>query len=297
VILASDGQVEYVDHLSTEDLREKYATDPGVDINEIVPVSYVWGTKTLPQAVGNQRFDYVLASHVIEHVPDPIGWFREISAVLKPGGVLSLAIPDKRWTFDCRREVTSVSAMIESYLLGSRQPSIRQVVDHFCEFAPVPENVSMVDLWRGKVSFKDIPEGNPEFYNTFGEEGLRVHFEAIRSGTYIDSHCSVFTPFSFFRILGVLARLRLIDFRVIDFHDTPVHNIEFVVALEKLPDSLDPDAHTKAILDSLPAIPAPLLEGEIEALRLSAQIDVLNSVSWRITEPLRALRRLFTRIF
>lgn len=115
VVPPAAGRIEYVDHLPTEALREKYAADPNVDIDQIVPVNYVWGASTLPEAVGDQRFDYVIASHVIEHVPDPIGWFKEIAAVLKPGGVLSLAIPDKRWTFDCRREVTSASALIESY--------------------------------------------------------------------------------------------------------------------------------------------------------------------------------------
>jgi len=104
VISPAAGHIEYVDRLSTEALREKYAADPNVDVSQIVPVSYVLGASTLPEAVGDARFDYVIASHVIEHVPDPIGWFREIAAVLKPGGVLALAIPDKRWTFDCRRE-------------------------------------------------------------------------------------------------------------------------------------------------------------------------------------------------
>jgi SAM-dependent methyltransferase len=39
-------------------------------------------------------FDFVYASEVIEHVPDPEAFVREISAALAPGGVLILTTPD-----------------------------------------------------------------------------------------------------------------------------------------------------------------------------------------------------------
>ncbi len=266
IVPPSAGHIEYVDHLPTEELRQKYAADPNVDVSKIVPVSYVWGASTLPEAVGDKRFDYVIASHVIEHVPDVIGWLREIACVLKPGGVLSLAVPDKHWTFDCRREVTPVSALLESYFEGHRRPTIRHVLDNFGEFAAVPGAFTALDLWQGKVSFNQIPLSNPVFFESFGEAGLRAHFDAIRNGTYIDAHCTVFTPFSFVRILAVLARLGLIDYRVATFQETSVNSIEFFVTLEKLSDSLDAGSRVKAILDSLPSLPAPLLDGEIQVL-------------------------------
>ncbi len=197
------GHIEYVDHLPTEELRKKYATDPNVDVARIVTVNYVWGECTLPEVVGDRRFDYVIASHVVEHVPDPIGWLREIAAVLSPGGMLSLAIPDKRWTFDCRREVTSVSEMIESYFEHRRRPTIRHCVEQFGEAAKVPGAVSAADLWQGKVSFDQIPLMTPGLLEHLGEAGMRSYFDAFRSGTYLDAHCSVFTPFSFVRILAV----------------------------------------------------------------------------------------------
>ena len=312
IVPLSAGRIEYVDHLSTEDLRRKYAADPNVAVDQLVPVSYVWGASTLPEAVGDQRFDYVIASHVVEHVPDPIGWFHEIAAVLKPGGVLSLVIPDKRWTFDCRREATSVAAMIESYFEGHRRPTIRHFVDHFGEVAAVPGPVTTPDLWQGKVSFHEIPLAHPEFFESFGEAGLRAHFDAFRKGAYQDAHCSVFTPYSFMRILAVLARLGLIEFRVANFEDTPTGDIEFFVTLEKVAEKFDIAGRAKAILASLPQISAPLLDGEILALRaagepaalrgaesgpertasLEAELRAMrSSTSWRITAPMRALKR------
>ena len=49
VVPPGAGRIEYVDHLATEALREKYAAVPDVDIDQIVPVSYIWDASTYPR--------------------------------------------------------------------------------------------------------------------------------------------------------------------------------------------------------------------------------------------------------
>ena len=208
----------------------------------------------------------MIASQVVEHVPDPIGWFREIAAVLRPGGVLSLAIPDKRWTSDCRREVTSVSEWIESHLERHRRATMRHCVDYFGELAVVPGPFTVADLWQGKASFNQVPLSDPDWFETFGEAGLRTVLDSFRNGVYYDVHCQVFTPFSFVRILSALARLGMFGFRIASFRETAVDDMEFFVTLAKLPDSLDAASRARIILDSLPVLPPPLLDGEIRVL-------------------------------
>ncbi len=39
-------------------------------------------------------FDLVTARHVIEHIPDPVQWLKDLHQVLKPGGILSLRTPN-----------------------------------------------------------------------------------------------------------------------------------------------------------------------------------------------------------
>ena len=59
-----------------------------------MPIDYVWGDETLVEPVDlGVYFNYLVASHVAKHVPDMIGWFGEIPAVLRAGEVLSLVVP------------------------------------------------------------------------------------------------------------------------------------------------------------------------------------------------------------
>jgi hypothetical protein len=99
-------------------LNKDDSAGPNVNIEDIVSIDYVWGKKTLVEAAGLEvYFDYLVASHAVKHVPDMIGWFGEIPAVLKAGDVLSLVVPDKRFTFDCQRDVSGASEFIDFELV------------------------------------------------------------------------------------------------------------------------------------------------------------------------------------
>jgi len=66
-------------------------------------------------AIKSSSLDYVCASHVLEHMTNPIRAIREWVRVLRPGGIMWLRIPDKRKTFDRRRERTPLGHLIEDF--------------------------------------------------------------------------------------------------------------------------------------------------------------------------------------
>lgn len=247
IVSPDEGEIYYCDHLPTEDLKKKYQHDPNVDTSKIVNVNYVWGKKTLREAVGGEKtFDYVIASHVVEHIPDIISWFFEISEILKKrGGVLSLIIPDKRYTFDCLRGVSRPAELIEAYLLKLRKPSIRQIFDSHYSAALVDASTAWSELFNKKElkRFHDHPHGVFELCREVQEKNL-----------YYDSHCYTFTPESIIEIFETIIQLNLFNFKVESFFPTEFNGMEFYVSLQKLPDDINHEERIKIQLDSLPVI-------------------------------------------
>src|SRR5688572_25412862 len=69
---AAGYNVHIVDHLPQDELKAKYAGH-GVNIDNIEPVDFVWTGQPLDELVGGKQiYDWIIASHVIEHVPDLI---------------------------------------------------------------------------------------------------------------------------------------------------------------------------------------------------------------------------------
>ena len=131
------ARVLYVDHASTEQLRAKYADDPAV--GDMVDVDVVWGDRSLrtelAAALGEAAaVDFVVASHVVEHVPDLVGWLAELTDVLRPGGVLALAVPDKRFCFDARRRTTDVAEVLDAHLSGRTRPTLAATFDFWTRY-------------------------------------------------------------------------------------------------------------------------------------------------------------------
>ena len=81
---------------------------------EIVKPDIVDDAQTLGTVADGSQ-DFVIACHIIEHTEDPIGAFGNWMRVLKYGGVLFLAIPDKRFTFDVERDVTPFEHLLRDH--------------------------------------------------------------------------------------------------------------------------------------------------------------------------------------
>ncbi len=122
--------VHILDHLSDEDLRKKYAGH-GVNLENIETVDFVWSGEDLSDLIENKScYDWIIASHVIEHVPDLISFLQQCAVLLKPEGKLSLVIPDKRYCFDYFNPVSSTGQLLDAYEQKRIRPSPGQIFDH-----------------------------------------------------------------------------------------------------------------------------------------------------------------------
>lgn len=228
------GDCRYVDYTDTDGLRQRLSQGGYPHVGNVIEIDYVWaGSGSLEEVVGPMRFDYALASHVIEHVPNPIGWLRGISQVLKPGGVFNLAIPDRRFTFDVAAPESTVGQLVEAFLLEYTQPSPRQIFD-FCYYGKAIEPGA---IWKSPIDIKKAPAYS-------GDLSTQLSFDnAQRSlaGIYFDTHCWIVTPSSFLDLIDGLCRLELFDYLLEDYHPTVDGEFEFFLSLRKPSEDLGRD--------------------------------------------------------
>jgi len=217
------GKIIYVDHTDTPHLRQKYHDDPHVNADEIVHVDAVWGENSLHEAIGGQYVDFVVASHVVEHVPDLVTWLRELAAVLKPTGEVRLAVPDRRFTFDYFRRESRLPEVLTSYIERARVPNPFCLLDHCLNAA----DISTAQAWHERID-----RASAKLHRTW-QGALHLARDAAANGTYHDVHCWVFTPRSFARLIADLCAMDLLDFACEDFADTARNSMEFSVVLRR----------------------------------------------------------------
>src|SRR5262245_9645324 len=114
---SSRRRIETVDHASAAELREKYRNDAKVDLSRIEEVDYVSDGRPLGELIKKPaHYDYIIASHVIEHMPDMLGFLKDCETLLKEDGVLVLAVPDKRRCFDVFQPLTSTGMVLQAHV-------------------------------------------------------------------------------------------------------------------------------------------------------------------------------------
>lgn len=90
-----------------------HASDQTFEFSGRIGRSHRCDATSLPR--GDESCDFVLSSHVLEHLADPLRALREWRRVLRPGGHLFLLLPHGARTFDHRRPVTEWSHLMADF--------------------------------------------------------------------------------------------------------------------------------------------------------------------------------------
>jgi SAM-dependent methyltransferase len=113
--LPRGARARYVDRMSVEDLRAHY---PELDEYDLVTPDFIDDGEELA-SVPSGSMDFVVVNHLIEHTQDPIGALLAQARVLREGGILYLAAPDRRRTkFDRNRTETPLEHLFRDHEEG-----------------------------------------------------------------------------------------------------------------------------------------------------------------------------------
>ncbi len=115
--LSRHARVKYVDRFSLKDLREHY---PELRHLPLVSVDIIDDGEKL-STISNETQDFVIANHFVEHSQNPLLTLTNLFRVLNRGGVLYIALPDKRYTFDKDRPITPLEHLLKDYSQGPEQ--------------------------------------------------------------------------------------------------------------------------------------------------------------------------------
>ncbi|WP_020504451.1 methyltransferase domain-containing protein [Lamprocystis purpurea] len=215
-----------VDHAPRDELIAKYALDKSIDPDLIQDVDVIWRGGSLCDAfpTGAQGgYKALIASHVIEHVPDFIGFLNSAAMLLQPSDcILALAVPDKRWCFDLFKPISTTGQILAAHRARLARHSPDKLFDH--------NAYSASD--RGRTCWGREKLSDLHFYVRL--ENAKVAFDAWRDESdapYVDCHAWQFTPSSFELLILELGEIGAVDWQI-DWV-VPQPTTEFTVHLRR----------------------------------------------------------------
>jgi hypothetical protein len=244
-------QTVVVDAYDAEVLRDKAKNHESSAVRDsahlIEEVDVVWAGEPLSEVaalVERAPLDYVIASHVIEHVPDLLGFVTGAASLLGPEGVLSLAVPDARYCFDGLRHVSMLGDVLQAHRERRNRHQPETIFSQIAYGLNMDGDGSWVKGSTGDVSLMSSLEWANDQYSEYVEKCQDD------PAYYMDCHAWVFTPSSFELLIFELGLLGLTDLRV-DSIDQRTFASEFFVRLSRSAQPVpreDADARRLALL-------------------------------------------------
>ena len=133
-------QIEYCDaHSKAESLQlfPEFGRIEGLDADSLVEVTHVRDIdKGELMFFPSDSYDFVILNHVIEHVANPVNTVRELFRIVKPRGQVVISAPDKNFSFDKNRALTSFHHLIEEYRTTTIEITDAHYIDFLCAVHP-----------------------------------------------------------------------------------------------------------------------------------------------------------------
>jgi 2-polyprenyl-3-methyl-5-hydroxy-6-metoxy-1,4-benzoquinol methylase len=199
--VSANANVKYVDRMSKSDLYKHY---PELSNLNLVNVDVIDDGETL-STFSDKSQDFIIANHFIEHSEDPILTIKNLLRVLKNNGIIFMAVPNKKKTFDVNRIDTTIEHLILDH---SKGPDLSRKF-HYEEW------VNLIEPFFGRSYSKNEAKKR---VNELMKQKYSIHF-----------HCWTMTSFSAF--LDYLKKYLKYSYDVIF---TAEYEEEFIFIIKKL---------------------------------------------------------------
>jgi SAM-dependent methyltransferase len=164
------AHVLYVDRKPLNDLRDEFTELKDWSLVDVDVIDDGEHLNTIP----DNSVDFVIANHFLEHCEDPIRTIKTFVRVLRRDGFLFLAVPDKRYTFDKDRNLTSLEHLTRDHFVG---PIVSRE-DHFKDFE---EHVTGKPVSRDyKIHFHVWTGNEVRELLAYVEGGIRLDISTIK---------------------------------------------------------------------------------------------------------------------
>jgi len=195
--------VFYVDCIDNRAIRRKASQNPKGRERVPPPIDAVWVPgRRLSRCVRGRKFDYAVASHVMEHVPDPLGWLHQVLECLVVGGRIALLLPIRDRTMDFYRNDTTFGQIVGWSIEKPARPTPTQVMDF----------LSQSFFHQGEpVEAERMPPFERAVRHYGDDDAIRYARFVWKKRHYLDVHCSTWTPESFVEIFTRLRQVGLLE--------------------------------------------------------------------------------------
>ena len=216
-VLKSESDILYLDCASQAELEADRARAPETQEGEIAPVDLVVRGEDYRAAV-DRPLDYIVANHVMEHVANIVLWLERLGAMLRSGGILFIAIPDKKYNFDRSRSNTDLSHLLADYFRG-----VTEIDREHCLDVSIYYDLSYINKSMALEERLDAETLRQEFAKP---PHIGVHSHVFESETFLS------------RILVPLLATGLLEFDLLEYRTAPRNFREIIFVLAKRPPSV-----------------------------------------------------------
>lgn len=221
-------KIFFADVKSTDDIKKLYTSNDYlkstgiiVDVDSIVDIDYVIKGDYKNTFKNIEKFDVVVLSHVVEHMPDILYFFDDILNVLKKDGKLVIIYPDAKYCFDHFRNGTS---FIDAYdVYKNKKANYNGVFDF--TYNVVHENDPSF-FWNNMNVADKLPK------NEFNK-AISAYENAINGIMPDDVHFWPFSDHQFVKFLYDMDRAGLLKLKIDEFYRTQQNTQEFMIILSR----------------------------------------------------------------